>query len=143
MIRYMCMRASRRQIDEKTRPTKHPSRQRPSTNITHKRKRHNHQQSRRQETQTHKSELAKPAWPHRRDVPNSKKPARDRCRFWKPSNYKDSIRYGHITLEEPLQHDHIRAHSRIEETNNVCAGLKCTSPCMPIVLLSANLSKLR
>jgi hypothetical protein len=60
-----------------------------------------------------------------------------------PSNYKDSIRYGHITLEEPLQHDHIRAHSRIEETNNVCAGLKCTSPCMPIVLLSANLSKLR
>ena len=76
----------------------------------------------------HKHELDKPAGPHRHDVPNSKKPARDRCRLGKLSNYKDSHRYGHIALEESQQHDHIRTQSSIEETRNVCTGLKCAPP---------------
>ena len=144
----MCVRKSiSRQVGHHSK-TRQGSRQAPDESMRRRHK-HNHWKAAHKEElhkkharQHHKHELEKPAGPHRRDVPNSKKTSSRSVPILMPSNYKDSIRYGHITLEESLQHDHIRAHSRIEETNNVCAGLKFTSPCMPIVLLSANLSKL-
>ena len=78
--------------------------------------------------------------------------------IWKLSNYRDSIRYGHITLEEPLQRDHIRAHTKrtatsdiqqqhirnqvskstVEEIHHIPTGLESVSPFTSAIILGAN-----
>ena len=82
--------------------------------------------------------------------------------IWKPSNYKDSVRYGHITLEEPQQHGHIRTHtqrtatsdiqqqyirnpvskSTVEEIHHIPTGLESVSPFTSAIILGAKFRQL-
>jgi len=75
-----------------------------------------------------------------------------------PSNCKDSVRYGHITLEEPQQHGHIRTHtqrsatsdiqqqyirnhvskSTVEKIHNISTGLESVPPVTSAIILGAN-----